>query len=125
MAATTAKPYRVLIVEDDPAARELLAEVLAAPNRSVEVRDSAQAALEFLQQNPVDLAFVQWKLPGISGAKLAEKIKQRCPGAHVLLCTALPGTEPLNDAAAKAERFLHESINLGEVLQLADSCSAE
>src|SRR5437879_5980185 len=79
--------FRVLIVDDDAATRELLAEVLEAPNRSVAVRDCPRAALEFLQHNPIDLAFVDLMMPEMGGDELAKKIKERNPQAHVVLCS--------------------------------------
>ena len=65
--------YRVLIVDDDAPVREVLAALLRAPNRSIEMRDSARAALEFLQHDPIDLAFVDAKMPGMTGAEFVKK----------------------------------------------------
>mgnify|MGYP001341997068 CR=1 FL=1 len=80
-------PYRVLIVDDEPDERDLLAELLSGPNRAVEVRDTPRAALEFLQHNPVDLAFLDHHLPGMSGTELAQRIKTMYPHAHIVMCT--------------------------------------
>ena len=86
--ATTSKQvvYRVLIVDEDAGIREMLADLLRAPNRSVEMRDSARAALEFLQHNPVDIAFVDAMLAGTGSKDLADTIRKRCPHAHVVVC---------------------------------------
>jgi CheY-like chemotaxis protein len=120
------EPYRILIVDDDTASRQLLAQVLAAPNRSIEVRDSGRAALEFLQHNPVDLAFVDVTMPGSSGAQLAKKIKQRCPRAHVVICAGhLTAAASADAKTTKAERMGRKSVNFGEVLRLADSYRTE
>ena len=72
--------YRVLIVDENAAMREMLAGLLRAPNRSVEVRDGARAALEFVQHNPIDVAFVDaaldqarppntWPMPSRNAAR--------------------------------------------------------
>jgi CheY-like chemotaxis protein len=95
-------PYRVLIVDDEPDERDLLAELLSGPNRAVEVCDTAQAALEFLQHNPVDLAFVDYRMPGVNGLELG------CP-----------------EIRDSAEHVLHKPLNLGEVLQLAEAYTDE
>ena len=118
--------YRVLIVDDDPGICRILADVLRAPNRSIDVRDTARAALEFLQHNPIDLAFIDLMMPGTTGEKLAEKIKEQCPRAHVVICTGqLAGTATGEARATNAERVLRKPLNLGEVLQLADSYTTE
>jgi len=126
MNASSKHPFRVLIVDDEPAIRDMFAELLRSPNRSVDVRDTPRAALEFLEHDPVDLAIVDYALPGMTGTKLAEKIKQKCPQAHIVLCTgycddvAAEGT-----GAANVERVLHKPVDLGEVLELADSYTTE
>lgn len=126
MAETKTIPYRVLIVDDEAGAREVLAELLQAPNRSIEVRDTPQAALEFLQQNPVDLAFVDLMMPGMSGTELAGKIKQQYPRAHVVICTGHLAEAPADVAHVKqVDRILQKPLDFGEVLQLADSYTKE
>jgi CheY-like chemotaxis protein len=118
--------YRVLIVDDDPAICQIMADLLQAPDRSIEVRDTPRAALEFLDHNPIDLAFVDLMMPGMTGTKLAEKLKERCPQAHVILCTGqLAGAASAEAHPTSAERVLRKPFNLGEVLQLADSYTVE
>jgi CheY-like chemotaxis protein len=113
-------------VDDDPAVQELLAGLLRGPHRAVEVRDTAQAALDFLQHNSVDLAFVDQALPGTAGAKLAEKIQAQCPHAHVLTCTGhLVESNPAGARPNNGQRSLQKQKHLGELLQLADSYTAE
>jgi CheY-like chemotaxis protein len=114
-------PYRVLIVDDEPDERDLLAELLSGPNRAVEVRDTARAALEFLQHNPVDLVFLDYRMPGTSGLDLAEQIKAKYPQAHIVMCTGYLVEAGCPEIRDSAEHVLHKPLNLGEVLQLADA----
>ena len=118
--------YRVLIVEEDAAVREMLAGLLASPNRSVEARESARTALEFLQHNPIDVAFVDASLTGASAQHLADKIKKLCPHAHVVVCAGRM-SQPWDSAGQvrKGDRVLRQPFNFGEALQLADSCTTE
>ena len=126
MAATSKQSvYRVLIVDEDAGVREMLADLLRAPNRSVEVRDTARAALEYLQHNPVDVAFLDAMLAGAAPQDLADAIRKRCPHAHVVICAGCL-SRPWDAAGSvkKGERDL-QSVQFGEVLQLADSCTTE
>ena len=118
--------YRVLIVDEDAAMREMLATLLRAPNRSVEVRDCPRAALEFVQHNPIDVAFVDAALTGASVQSLADTIKKRCPHAHVVICAGRL-SQPWDAAgrSKKGERVLRQPLNFGEALELADSCKTE
>jgi len=123
---TTASVYRVLIVDDETAICEILAEVLRSPTRSIETCDTARGALEFLQHNPVDLAFVDVNLPGMSGLELTQRIKELNPQAHIIICTGYVGPELEEQAeAVRADRVLEKPLNFGEVLQLADSYASE
>jgi len=118
--------YRVLIVDDDRAICQILADLLRAPHRSIDVRDTARAALEFLQHNPIDLAFVDLMLQGMTGATLADKIRECCPRAHVIICTGQPADTTAAEAhATNAERVLRKPLDLGEALQLADTYTTE
>jgi|SRR2546426_694855 two-component system response regulator AtoC len=125
MAEFRKTPYRVLIVDDEPDERDLLADLLRGPNRCVEVRDTPRAALEFLQQNPVDLAFLDQRMPGMSGTELAEKIKTLYPRTHIVICTGYLVEAGCPEVRDRAEHVLHKPLNLGEVLDLADSYSAQ
>jgi CheY-like chemotaxis protein len=118
--------YRVLVVDEDAAMREMLASLLGAPNRSVEVRDSARAAMEFVRHNPIDVAFVDASLSGSYAQRLAETIKKRCPHAHVVICAGRL-SQPWDAASRskKGEHVLRQPFNFGEALQLADSCTTE
>jgi two-component system response regulator AtoC len=121
MAETKQTPYRVLIVDDEADERDLLADLLRSPNRSVEVCESAEEALEFIQQNPVDLAFLDHRMPGMSGLQLAEKIKKLHPHTHIIICTGYLVEAGCPEVRERAERVLHKPLNLGEVLDLANS----
>jgi len=125
--AAISKPnlYRVLIVDEDAGVREMLAELLRAPNRSIEIRDSARAALEFLQHNAVDIAFVDAMLAGTASQDLADAIRKRCPHAHVVVCAGRL-SQPWDAAGhlKKGARDL-QAMQFGETLQLADSCTTE
>ena len=118
--------YRVLIVDENAAMREMLAALLRAPNRSVEVRDGARAALEFVQHNPIDVAFIDAALTHASAQHVADAIKKRCPHAHVVVCAGRL-SQPWDAAgrSKKGESVLRQPFNFGDALQLADSCTTE
>lgn len=124
MSVALKHPYRVLIVDDEPDERDLLAELLRGPNRSVEVHATPQGALDFLQHNPVDLAFLDHRMPDMTGTELAEKIKALYPQAHIVICTGYLVEAGCPEVSDRAEHVLHKPLNLGEVLELADAYSA-
>ena len=65
----------ILVVEDDPAVRELLAFILKQNNFEItEVEDAESAQQKLLQKHP-GLILVDWMLPGMSGVDFAKQIK--------------------------------------------------
>lgn len=112
------------MVDDEPALCELLAEVLKSPRRSVEVRDTAGGALDFVSRNPVDLAFLDVNLPGMTGWELARHIKELSPQTRIIMCTGYHGDEI--DAQARvvqADAVLHKPVDFGELIQLTENLS--
>ncbi|MCL2523557.1 MAG: LytTR family DNA-binding domain-containing protein [Betaproteobacteria bacterium] len=70
------KPLTILIVDDEPLARERLRALLAdialqAPNEVIGEAGNGLAALELLRRQPVDVALVDIRMPGMDGIELA------------------------------------------------------
>jgi DNA-binding NtrC family response regulator len=126
MNETTDRFHRVLIVDDDPAVWEVLTGLLRAPHRSVNVSDSYRSALEFLQHNPIDTAFVDGDLRGMSAAEFAGKVWALHPQAHVVIGTLyLAATGGPELQMTRTDRAQHKPLNMGEILKLADSCAKD
>lgn len=80
-----------LIVDDERPAREELAWLLEQTGEPVEVvaqAASAAAALEALDEHPVDLVFLDINMPGIDGVRLAELWQDRSPHTRPLVIFA-------------------------------------
>ncbi len=70
---------RVLIVDDHPDAREVLANMVTAMGLQAEVAASGEEALARLDasRTPHDWLLVDWKMPGMDGLALARRIQAR------------------------------------------------
>ena len=72
----------VLVVDDNAAAREVLAEMLERMSFRVETADCGEAALRRIEEHaagcaePFSMIFMDWKMPGLDGVEVAKKIKQ-------------------------------------------------
>lgn len=80
-------PVTVLIVDDEETARSLCSDV--AENAGLRVRTTAtmQAALEILEQSPVDLVLTDLRLPEASGLELLRQIREAYPEIVVMVLT--------------------------------------
>ncbi len=79
----------VLLVEDEPGLRSLLAKALRRWRREVIEAASAEQAMAALESRgtPVDLLVTDLTLPGLSGGKLALEVRQRYPETPVIFMT--------------------------------------
>ena len=80
----------IAIAVDDEALMlcALVAAVEASPDITVVNKFSdCDAALEFVQENAVDIAFLDINMRGMGGLALAEKIKAVCPDCKIVFCT--------------------------------------
>jgi signal transduction histidine kinase/CheY-like chemotaxis protein len=66
---------RVLVVDDEPDARELVATVLSEFGATVEVAASAAQALEVLRGRQVDVLVADISMPGENGYELMERVR--------------------------------------------------
>ncbi len=81
---------RVLVVEDEPAVRRLLAYNLRAAGFEVIEAHDGEEALQLLEELPPDLLILDWMLPGLSGIELCRRLRRRTATAHlpVIMLTA-------------------------------------
>jgi len=80
---------RVLIVDDDPALLQALPQAinLRMQQVDVDVSDSADKALQLVQQQSYDAIVSDIKMPGMDGIELIERLQIFCPDTPTLLIT--------------------------------------
>ncbi|MBK1635649.1 phosphate regulon transcriptional regulator PhoB [Rhodovulum adriaticum] len=67
----------VLVVEDEPAQREVLAYNLEAEGFAVSRAESGDEALLLVDEVSPDLIVLDWMLPGVSGIEVCRQLKSR------------------------------------------------
>lgn len=89
-------PVQILLVEDDVAAREALALLLADEGASVSEATDAQAALAILDALRPDAVIIDIHLPGMNGHDLVRHVRAR-PNLRTLPAIALTGMATVTD----------------------------
>lgn len=78
---------KVLVVDDDAALAENVAEILAELDADVSVSASGQHALEVLSEGDVDVVFLDVRLPDGDGTTLIGPVRAQSPLTEVVLIT--------------------------------------
>lgn len=68
---------RVLVVEDEPAQREVLAYNLEAEGFAVSKAENGDDALLYVDEDNPDIIVLDWMLPGVSGIEICRRLKTR------------------------------------------------
>ena len=123
---------RVLIVDDNACAREVITDMAAAFGLSTDTAADGSEALRKVEEadaadEPYGLVLLDWKMPGIDGVECARLLSQRLgrhPAPTVLMLTAFSRDEAL-------QRLAEHSLSVAGLLTkpvtpstLLDACSA-
>lgn len=73
---TKSKPC-ILLVEDEPAQREILRYNLGAEGYDVAIAENGDDALILVEEVDPDLILLDWMLPGVSGVEVCRRLKAR------------------------------------------------
>jgi two-component system nitrogen regulation response regulator GlnG len=97
----------ILIVEDEPATSWALAEGLTDDGFTIDTFRSAEEAWDWLKTGQSDLVISDLRLPGMSGADLARKLKRGRHAQPVIIVTAYGTAEAMRalKTAGVAECF--------------------
>ncbi|MFJ7312032.1 PAS domain-containing protein [Pseudomonas sp. NPDC098747] len=105
--AAIAAGETVMVVEDDPAVRMLVLDLLRELGYTAYEAEDANTALPLLESNlRVDLLVTDVGLPGMNGRQLAEIARQHHPGLKVLFMTGYA------QKAAERQGFLEDGMDM-------------
>lgn len=89
--------YRILIVDDDLDILANLSDILSELGYDIITAASGQQALEKLDESDegqrLDLCLLDFKIPGMDGVELLEKIHERRPDVPAIMVTAYAGED--------------------------------
>jgi PAS domain S-box-containing protein len=104
---TQVRSLSILVIDDEPAVRETLAEMLEVMGHRVLLAESGQSALQTLAGNNCDLVFTDLAMPEMDGWETTREIRKRWPDMNVVLVTGY-GTGTL--APAGEDRLVNGII---------------
>ena len=94
---------KVLVIDDEEAILEMMREELSQSGYEVDVARDGESALKQLGQTPYDLTLCDWKMPGLNGQQIYERVRVFNPALSERM-VFITG-DVINDSAQK---FLRE-----------------
>jgi CheY-like chemotaxis protein len=79
---------RILLVEDDPGARDSIKLLLTIDRHEVVEAAGGAEAIELLRSQPFDLAILDYFMPGMLGSQVALRFREIAPSMPILMVTA-------------------------------------
>jgi PAS domain S-box-containing protein len=111
---------RVLIVDDEPDARQLLGAILARHGAAIQEVSSAQAAIEALERASVDLVVADIGMPDIDGYELMRRIRASDSRVAAIAVTAYARPEDRARAlAAGYDEFIAKPFDTETLVRIS------
>ena len=95
---TRPRAPRVLVVDDEPEARETLTAILAITDFQVDSVADGQAAVAKFRTETYDLVLTDLRMPGLDGIEVAREAKRLLPNTKVVIVTGFPSQSSAIDA---------------------------
>jgi DNA-binding response OmpR family regulator len=83
----------ILLIEDRPASRHTLAELLRSSGHKVVEAGNGERGLSLLSKNPITLVITDFVLPDFDGFKLITLIRKRHPAMPIVLISGFLSQE--------------------------------
>jgi DNA-binding response OmpR family regulator len=116
----------ILLVEDDGAVRQMLAINLKAREYRVIAAADAEEALRLAEAEtgPVDLLVTDVMMPGLSGAGLSLRLRERWPAMRILFISGF-GAVVVSDAPREGAAYLQKPFRLDNFVAKIEELLAE
>src|SRR6516164_9811764 len=121
MSAATGKSVRLLVAEDNPMVRDLVSKGLDPFCEVVVVNDGADALLKVVD-DPPDVVLCDYKMPGLNGRQLFEKLRGREATRHIpflFMASRADIEERLRPLVDGAEDFIAKPFLIKDLVRSA------
>ena len=115
------KSARILVIDDDVAVREVLADILRSGAHEVVAAGTGAEGMTLFESGAFDVVFTDLGMPGMSGWEVARGIKTLRPGTPVGLITGWGSSlEEAELAAHGVDLIIPKPFRFERVLELVD-----
>jgi len=108
---------RILIIDDEPAVRHLLSDILLLGGHSVVSVSDGQSGLAAVERQQFDLVLTDLGMPGMTGWEVARAVKRTKPNLIVALITGWGGTiEPPLKGEHNVDLIINKPFQVDQIL---------
>lgn len=112
-------PPRIVLIDDDPAWLESLAELFREEGYPVDTADDGAGGLSLFDKQDVALVVIDYHLAGADGLEVLREVRRRRPGVAALLASADEEPSlPARALAAGARAFVPKTASPGMIRRL-------
>lgn len=121
---TQQKPA-VLIVDDQPGIRRLLAEILSEDGHRVVVAANGYEALQLARETPLAMVLMDMKMPGLDGLTTLRELRRGGEHCPVIMMTAYGEAEAMQEALELgAARYISKPFDINAVKEIVTAAVA-
>ena len=112
-------PLNILVVDDEPSIRITLAGILEDEGYNVVIAEDGYKGIAAAEKINFNIAFIDMKMPGISGIETFKEFKKISPNTIILLMIAFLDEDALDDTTKlKVQRILYKPLDLDLILKI-------
>ncbi|MFH1542317.1 MAG: response regulator [bacterium] len=116
-----AENVRIIIIDDENGVRESFEMILKIKDYEVKTFENGESAISSLKKDMYDMAFVDYKLPGMDGIEVLKKIKEVDPTIEVVIVTAYASeSSHANAITLGALEYLRKPFLMEEIYELVE-----
>jgi two-component system phosphate regulon response regulator PhoB len=109
----------VLVVEDEPAQREVLAYNIQAEGFQVMTAEAGDIALDMVRETPPDVIVLDWMLPHVSGIEVCRQLKMGAETARIpiiMLSARSEDGDKVRGLETGADDYITKPYSVAELL---------
>jgi PAS domain S-box-containing protein len=108
---------RIVLIDDDDDLRGVVSSALQALGYDVTAAGDGPSGLQALRSSRPDALVVDFAMPGMNGAEVAEQAREIHPGLPIVLASGYADTDAIERAVGKDAKLLRKPFRIDELLE--------
>lgn len=123
-AAQVGPPINVLVIDDDHAHAETIADSLSSQGYACTLATTGQEGADLMERHSFEIVVTDLKMPKVGGLEILAKAKHDLPDAEVIMVTGHGTVESAVEAMREgASHFLLKPLDLGQLRSVVDNAA--